>query len=148
MKTPQPTPPPASLPDWLNQCSFQSRQDTPGLIPGILGHNVKKSAPADSFHRELASGTGVTALGEHGLVSLTGQHFGPVAEPASTGTSSKSENNAVLSELRTLRQLSAGVFDPHSERDFLPELILFGVIGVLCAAWPIISMLNIMAGRH
>ncbi|HKR53116.1 MAG TPA: hypothetical protein VJR93_02120 [Chthoniobacterales bacterium] len=53
-----------------------------------------------------------------------------------------------MSELRTLRQLSSKVFDPHGERDFLPEMILFAVIGVLCAAWPIISMFTAMAGGH
>ena len=147
MKTPPATPPPTSLPDWLNDCSFQSRQDSLGLTPGILAHHVKKSATPESFHGEFASGTGVTALGEHGLVSITNQNFGPVLESSATNTSSK-PSNEVLSELRTLRQLSSKVFDPHSERDFLPELILFGLIGVLCAAWPIISMFSAMAGRH
>ena len=148
MKTPQTTPPPAALPDWLNDCSFQSREDTPGLTPGILAHHVKKSAAPTSFHRDLTSGTGVTVLGEHGLVSTTNQHVGMVVESPSTSTPAKSEHDEILSELRTLRQLSARVFDPHTERDFLPDLILFGVIGVLCAAWPIISMLGVMAGRH
>jgi hypothetical protein len=147
MKTPPTTPPP-SLPDWLNECSFQSRQDSLGLTPGILAHHVKKSAPPDSFHPDPASGTGVTALGEHGLVSKTNQNFGPVLKSSTTNTPLKSSNNEVLSELRTLRQLSSKVFDPHSERDFLPEVILFGLIGVLCAAWPIISMFTAMAGRH
>jgi len=147
VKTP-PTPPgPTALPDWLNDCAFQSRQDSLGLTPGILAHHVKKSATPESFHRDFANGTGVTALGEHGLVSVTNQNFGQVPGSSTTNTSSKSSNNEVLSELRTLRQLSSQVFDPHSERDFLPELILFGLIGVLCAAWPIISMFIAMAGR-
>ena len=147
MKTPPTTPPPA-LPDWLNDCSFQSRQESLGLTPGILGHHVKKSAAPESFHHNFAAGAGVTALGEHGLVSIKDQNFGPVVESLSTNASSKSSHNEVLSELRTLRQLSSQVFDPHTERDFLPEMILFGVIGVLCAAWPIISMFTVMAGRH
>ena len=148
MKTPPKTPPPPSLPDWLNDCSFQSRQDSLGLTPGILGHHVKKSAPPESSNGDFASGTGVTALGEHGLVSITNRNVGPVLESSNTKTSLKSSNNEVLSELRTLRQLSSKVLDPQSERDFLPELILLGLIGVLCAAWPIISMLTVMAGRH
>ena len=148
MKTPPTTPPPTSLPDWLNECSFQSRQDSPGLTPGILAHHVKKPAPPESFHRDFAAGAGVTALGEHGLVSITNQNFDPALESSTTNTSLRSSNNKVLSELRTLRQLSSEVFDPHSGRDFLPELIIFGLIGVLCAAWPIISMFNAMAGRH
>jgi hypothetical protein len=148
MKTPPTTPPPTPLPDWLNDCSFQSRQDSLGLTPGILGHHVKKSAPPESFQRDFASGTGVTALGERGLVSITNKNFGPVLESSTTKTSLKSSQNEVLSELRTLRQLSSEVFDPHSERDFLPEMILFGLIGVLCAAWPIITMFTAMAGRH
>jgi hypothetical protein len=148
MKTPPTTPPRTSLPDWLNDCSFQSRQDSLGLTPGILAHHVKKSLPPESSHGDFASGTGVTALGEHGLVSITNQNSGPVLESSTTKTSLKPSNNEILSELRTLRQLSSQVFDPPSERDFLPEMILFGLIGVLCAAWPIFSMFAAMAGRH
>jgi len=147
MKTPPTTPPRTSLPDWLNDCSFQSRQDSLGLMPGILAHHVKKSLPPESSHGDFASGTGVTALGEHGLVSITNQNSGPVLESSTTKTSLK-PSNEVLSELRTLRQLSSQVFDPPSEREFLPEMILFGLIGVLCAAWPIFSMFSAMAGRH
>jgi hypothetical protein len=148
MKTPPTTPPRTSLPDWLNDCSFQSRQDSLGLTPGILAHHVKKSLAPESSHGDFASGTGVTALGEHGLVSITNQNSGPVLESSTTKTSLKPSNNEVLAELRTLRLLSSQVFDPPSERDFLPEMILFGLIGVLCAAWPIFSMLTAMAGRH
>jgi hypothetical protein len=148
MKTPPTTPPRTSLPDWLNDCSFHSRQDSLGLTPGILAHHVKKSLPPESSHGDFASGTGVTALGEHGLVSITNQNSGPVLESSTTKTSLKPSNNEVLSELRTLRQLSSQVFDPPSQRDFLPEMILFGLIGVLCAAWPIFSMFTAMAGRH
>lgn len=148
MKTPPTTPPRTSLPDWLNDCSFHSRQDSLGLTPGILAHHVKKSLPPESSHGDFASGTGVTALGEHGLVSITNQNSGPVLESSTTKTSLKPSNNEILSELRTLRQLSSQVFDPPSERDFLPEMILFGLIGVLGAAWPIISMFTAMAGRH
>ena len=148
MKTPPTTPPRTSLPDWLNDCSFHSRQDSLGLTPGILAHHVKKSASPEPSHRDFASGTGVTALGEHGLVSITNQNSGPVLDSSTTKTSLKPSNNEVLSELRTLRQLSSQVFDPPSERDFLPEMILFGLIGVLGAAWPIISMFIAMAGRH
>ncbi len=148
MKTPPTTPPRTSLPDWLNDCSFQSRQDSLGLTPGILAHHVKKSLSPESSHGDFASGTGVTALGEHGLVSITNQNSGPVLESSTAKTSLKPSNNEVLSELRTLRQLSSQVFDPPSERDFLPEMILFGLIGVLGAAWPIISMFIAMAGRH
>lgn len=148
MKTPPTTPPRTSLPDWLNDCSFHSRQDSLGLTPGILAHHVKKSLPPESSHGDFASGTGVTALGEHGLVSITNQNSGPVLESSTTKTSFKPSNNEVLSELRTLRQLSSQVFDPPSQRDFLPEMILFGLIGVLGAAWPIFSMFTAMAGRH
>ena len=148
MKTPPTTRRPAALPDWLNDCSFQSREESLGLTPGILAHNVKKSAAPTSFHREFASGAGVTALGERGLVSMTEQNFTPVLETPITSTTPKSSNSEILSELRTLRQLSSQVFDPQTERDFLPEMILFGVIGVLCAAWPIIAMLKVMAGHH
>jgi len=148
MKTPPVTPVTPSHPDWLNDCSFQSRQDSPGLMPGILSHHVKKPANPTSFQRNFSSASGATDLGGHGLVPITNQELGPVAEPRSPSKLPTAQNHAVLSELRTLRQLSAGVFDPQTSYDFLPESILFGVIGVLCAAWPIISMFSAMAARH
>jgi hypothetical protein len=148
MKTPRTNPPPTPLPDWLNECSFQSRQESLGLTPGILGHHVKKSGLPDSFHPDSASGTDVTVSGDHGLLSIKNRNVGPVLDSSTANSSLRPSKNEVLSELRTLRQLSSKVFDPHSERDFLPEMILFGVIGVLCAAWPIISMFTAMAGRH
>lgn len=148
MKTPRTNPPPTPLPEWLNECSFQSRQESLGLTPGILGHHVKKSDPPDSFHPDSASGTGGTALGDQGIASIKNRNFGPALGSSTTNSTLKPSNTEVLSELRRLRQLSSKVFDPHSERDFLPEMILFALIGVLCAAWPIISMLTAMAGRH
>jgi hypothetical protein len=148
MKTPPAAPVTPSHPDWLNDCSFQSRQDSPGLMPGILSHHAKKSANPNSFHRSSSPASGVTDLGERGLVPITNQELGPVAEPLSPSKLPTAQNDKVLSELRTLRQLSAGVFDPHASNDFLPEIIVFGLIGILCAAWPIMSMLSTMAGRH
>ncbi len=148
MKTPPAAPVAPSHPDWLNDCSFQSRQDSPGLIPGILSHHVKKPATPPGFHRNVSSAGGITDLGERGLVPITNQKLGPVVEPQGTSKLRTARNSEVLSELRTLRQLSAGVFDPQTSRDFLPESILFGLIGVLCAAWPIISMFSTMAARH
>jgi len=148
MKTPPVAPVVPSHPDWLNDCSFRSRQDSPRLMPGILSHNVKKPSNPASLNRNFSSAGGVAALGEHGLVPITNQEFGPVAEPKGTSKLPTARNSEVLSELRTLRQLSSGVFDPQTNRDFLPESILFGLIGVLCAAWPIISMFSTMAGRH
>jgi len=148
MKTPPAAPVAPSHPDWLNDCSFQSRQESPGLIPGILSHHVKKPATPPGFHRNVSSAGGVTDLGEHGLVPIINQESGPVVEPQSKSKLPTARNSEVLSELRTLRQLSAGVFDPQTSRDFLPESILFGLIGVLCAAWPIISMFSTMAARH
>lgn len=118
------------------------------MTPGILAHHIKKSAAPTSLDRNLPGGAGLTALGEHGLVSMTKQNLVPVVESPSSNTSPQSSSSEVLSELRTLRQLSSQVFDPQTERDFLPEMILFGVIGVLCAAWPIISMLKVMSGHH
>ena len=117
-------------------------------MPGILSHHVKKPAAPTSLHRNLSSAGGVTDLGEHGLVPITNQEFGPAVEPQGTSKLPTARNSEVLSELRTLRQLSAGVFDPQTSHDFVPESILFGLIGVLCAAWPIISMFSTMAGRH
>lgn len=147
MKTPPVTPATPSHPDWLNDCSFQSRQESPGLMPGILSHHVKKSASPAGFHRNFSPANGLTDLGGHGLVPITNQEFGSMVEPQSTSQLATARNNEILSELRTLRQLSAGVFDPQTSHEFLTESILFGLIGVLCAAWPIISMFSTMASR-
>ena len=116
-------------------------------MPGILSHHVKKSANPTSFQRNFSPANGVTGLGEHGLVPITNQELGSVAQPLSPRKLPTAQNHKVLSELRTLRQLSAGVFDQTSH-DFLPETIVFGLIGILCAAWPIMSMFSTMAGRH
>jgi hypothetical protein len=142
MNTPPAAPVVPSHPDWLNDCSFQSRQESPGLTPGILNHQVKKATSPTSFHHSFIS-PGVTDLGAQGLVPVT-----RADSPAITSKLPNARNNELLSEVRTLRQLSAGVFDPHASRDFLPDLILFAVIGTLCAAWPIISMFSVMASRH
>ena len=148
MKTPPAAPVAPSHPDWLNDCSFQSRQDSPGLMPGILSHHVKKPANPNSLQRNFSAASGVTDLGGRGLVPITNQESGPVAESPSPSKLPTAQNHEILSELRTLRQLSAGVFDPHTSNDFLPEVIVFGLIGILCAAWPIMSMFSTMAGRH
>ena len=117
-------------------------------MPGILSHNVKKPANPNSLQRNFSPTGGATDLGEHGLVPITSQGLGPVGQPLSPSKLPATQNHEVLSELRTLRQLSAGVFDPQASHDFLPETIVFGLIGILCAAWPIMSMLSTMAGRH
>ena len=116
-------------------------------MPGILSHNVKKPANPTSFQRNFLPTSGVTDLGEHGLVP-TNQELGAVGQPLSPSKLRTAQNHEILSELRTLRQLSAGVFDPKTSNDFLPEIIVFGLIGILCAAWPIMSMLSAMAARH
>ena len=117
-------------------------------MPGILSHHVKKPANPNSFQGNFSPASGVTDLSRHGLVPITNQELGPVAEPPSPSKLPTAQNHEVLSELRTLRQLSAGVFDPQASNDFLPEMIVFGLIGILCAAWPIMSMFSTMAGRH
>lgn len=117
-------------------------------MPGILSHHVKKQATPNSFHRDFSSANGVTDLSERGLVPIANQESGLGGEPLNPGKLPAAQNQEILSELRTLRQLSAGVFDPHTSNDFLPEIIVFGLIGILCAAWPIMAMLSTMAGRH
>lgn len=117
-------------------------------MPGILSHHVKKPATPNSFHRDFSSPNGVTDLSDRGLVPIANRESGLGAEPLNRGKLPAAQNHEILSELRTLRQLSAGVFDPHTSNDFLPEMIVFGLIGILCAAWPIMAMLSTMAGRH
>src|SRR6266403_5656816 len=104
MKTPPGAPVTPSHPDWLNDCSFQSRQDSPGLMPGILSHNVKKPANPTSFQRNFSPTSGATGLGEHGRVPITNQELGPVGQPLSPSKLPTAQNHEVLSELRTLRQ--------------------------------------------
>src|SRR5205809_7065724 len=109
MKTPPAAPVAPSHPDWLNDCSFQSRQDSPGLIPGILSHHVKKPATPPSFPRNFSSAGGVTDLGERGLVPITKQELRPVVEPQSKSKLPTARSSELLNELRTLLLLSGGV---------------------------------------
>lgn len=148
MKSPL-TPPPIASPhaDWLHDCAFQSRQDPHSIAPGILSQNSKKPTYSTTFNRSSAPVKGVTGLSNHGLHPLPNAHLEPVARPARTSELAGMPSQQVLSELRTLRQLSAGVFSPETNRDSLPEIILFALIGVLGAAWPIISMVATMAAR-
>src|SRR5256714_10591461 len=101
MKTPPGAPVTPSHPDWLNDCSFQSRQDSPGLIPGILSHNVKKPANPTSFQRNFSPTSGATGLGEHGLVPIPNQELGPVGHQLSQSTLHTPQNHEVLSALHT-----------------------------------------------
>ena len=117
-------------------------------MPGILSHHAKKPANPNSFQGNFSPASGVTDLSGHGLVPINNQELGPTGQPLSPSKLPTPQNHEVLSELRTLRQLSAGVFDPQTSHDFLPEMIVFGLIGILCAAWPIMSMFSTMAGRH
>ena len=134
--------------DWLRNCGFQSRHDPVihGVAPGILSQNIEK--PAKST---LASFPPIT---ETGPSTLPGRQIFPLAE-FNAQPQSRSEANQpaavtkdVLSELHSLRQLSAGVFCPETNRDCIPEVVLFGLITLLGIAWPILSMLGVMGHHH
>src|SRR5437868_3327970 len=113
--------------DWLHGCGFQSRHDPVihGVAPGILSQNIEK--PAKSA---LSS---VPLITETGLSTLPGRQIFPLTEiqPPKLRPNAKQPAVAahdVVSELRTLRQLSAGVFCPETSRDCIPEVVLFGLI--------------------
>src|SRR5439155_2419476 len=147
MKTPPVAPVAPSHPDWLNDCSFQSRQDSPGLMPGILSHHGKKPANPTNLQRNFSSASGVTDLSAHGPVPITNQELGPVVATQST-SKLPARNSEVLSELRTLRPLSAGVFDPQTSRDFLQEGFSLGLSGVFGRACPFISLFSPWPARN
>ena len=84
---------------------------------------------------------------------LAGRQIFPLAEvfptPKRTPKPCTQSNvrDEVAAELRSFRQLSASVCCPESQRDSLPESILFSVIALLAGAWPILAMFGVMAHR-
>jgi hypothetical protein len=133
--------------DWLRDCGFQARHDPVihTVAPGILSQNIEKPGK-----NALSTFPSVT---ETGLSTLPGRQIFPLAEfdavPQSRSKASQPPivTKDVLAELRTLRQLSAGVFCPETSRDCVPEVVLFGLIALLGMAWPILSMIHAM-GHH
>src|SRR5205085_9205346 len=108
MKTPPTRSPAQPHADWLRDCGFQSRHDSVihGVAPGILSQNIEKPAknPLSSF----------PPVVETELSTLPGRQIFPLTEiepPKSRSSAKQSPGiaNDVLSELRTFRQLSAGV---------------------------------------
>jgi hypothetical protein len=134
--------------DWLRNCGFQSRHDPVihGVAPGILSQNIEK--PAKNI---LSS---FPPIVETETSKLPGRQIFPLAEFKAQPESRSKANqppavaNDVLSEMHSLRQLSAGVFCPETNRDCIPELVLFGLIALLGMAWPILSMLGVMGHHH
>jgi hypothetical protein len=146
MKTPPMRTPAQPHSDWLRDCGFQSRHDPVihGVVPGILSQNIEKPA------KNALSSFPITETQPN---TLPGRQIFPLAEiepPKSRSHAKQSPAvaNNVLSELRTFRQLSAGVYCPETSRDCIPEVVLFGLITLLGMAWPILSMLGVMGHHH
>src|SRR5437588_4515691 len=133
--------------DWLPECGFQSRHDPVihGVAPSILSQNIEKPAK-----KALSS---FPPIAETQPSTLPGRQIFPLAEidpPKSRSSVKQSPGVAkdVSSELRTFRQLSAGVYCPETSRDCIPEVLLFGLITLLGMAWPILSMIHAMGHHH
>jgi hypothetical protein len=126
---------------WLQDCGFQSRHDpvTRVVTPGILSQNVEKPSktPAANLMPVEDTSRNIFPLRE----------FEPASAPAPKAIQPPQMADHVVSELRTLRKLSAGVFCPETSRDCIPEVVIFGLIALLGMAWPILSMIHVM-GRH
>jgi len=145
MKTPPTRSAASPSTDWLHNCGFQPRHDPVihGIAPGILSQNIEK--PAKNAL------SGLPPVEEP--IRLPGRQIFPLTKiEAPTKSRSRANQppttaNDVISELRTLRQLSSGVFCPETNRDCIPEVVLFGLIALLCMAWPILSMIRTM-GHH
>ena len=156
MKTPPTRSPAQPHTDWLRGCGFQSRHDPVihGIAPGILSQNIEKPAKnALSSFPPITETESSTSPGQTESSTLPGRQIFPLTEvepPKSRSIPKQSAGVAddVLSELRTLRQLSAGVFCPETSRDCIPEVVLFGLITLLGMAWPILSMLGVMGHHH
>ena len=133
--------------DWLRNCGFQSRHDPVihGVAPGILSQNIEK--PAKNI---LSS---FPPIAETETSKLPGRQIFPLAEfkaqpePRSKANQPPAVAKDLLSEVHSLRQLSAGVYCPETNRDCIPEVVIFGLITLLGMAWPILSMIHAM-GHH
>jgi hypothetical protein len=130
---------------WLQNCGFQSRHDpiTRAVAPGILSQNIEK--PSKNAAPNLMSIEDTTALPSREIFPL--REFEPATTPAPNAAQPPRIADHVVSELRTLRKLSAGVYCPETSRDCIPEVALFVLIALLGMAWPILSMIHVM-GRH
>ncbi|PYI89471.1 MAG: hypothetical protein DMF03_07505 [Verrucomicrobia bacterium] len=147
MKTPPTRSAAQPHPDWLRDCGFQSRHDpvTHGIAPGILSQNIEQPAKNALYSFPPVAETESNTLPGRQIFPLS-----EVARPKSPSIAKQPPGIAhdVLSELRTLRQLSAGAFCPETSRDCIPEVVLFGLITLLGMAWPILSMLGVMGHHH
>jgi hypothetical protein len=130
---------------WLQNCGFQSRHDpiTRGVAPGILSQNIEK--PSKNAAPNLMPVEDTTGLLRRDIFPL--REFKPATTPASNAIQPPRVADHVVSELRTLRKLSAGVYCPETSRDCIPEVVIFVLIALLGMAWPILSMIHVM-GRH
>ncbi|MEY2492550.1 MAG: hypothetical protein QOH24_1501 [Verrucomicrobiota bacterium] len=145
MKAPRTNPVTPPHDTWLQNCGFQSRHDpvTRAVTPGILSQNIDKLS-------NKAAPTLIPVEDKMGLPSrdiFPLREFEPAATPSTNASQPARMADHVVSELRALRKLSAGVYCPETSRDCIPEIVLFVLIALLGMAWPILSMFHAM-GRH
>ncbi len=124
---------PKSTDDWLNECSFQTRQDT--VVPGLLNHKIDRSAPAAEDPALL------------GLFPLAG-NYPPAPAKAAETPRNPEDSRRVAAEVHNFSKLATGVCAPANGRDSLPEYILFGAIALLAMGWPIWAMLRTWMTHH
>lgn len=64
--------------------------------------------------------------------------------PAPTPVQKAEDPKQVAAEIHAFSQLASAVCAPSSGRDSLPEYILFGIIALLAAAWPIWALFHVV----
>lgn len=119
--------PTAKMPDnWLDDCSFESRQETVsrGIATGILSPKAETvvAAPA-ALPPPTETHTATSAL--------------PVVDSATRA-----------SEVHTFRQLAADAYNGEKGRGSWPEYIVFALIALLAVLWPILAIMGVMSRHH
>lgn len=159
--------------DWIDRCAFTSRHRVLRGGSAVLIHQFEKPAPLLSRQKEISGrALRLPSRAEHVAAPLINRDFETVAKFLSPQKKTAQVTNppitisadvahslspaqkntrqlpaALTAELHSFRQLSSPLFCPEKSRDTLPEYILFGLIVLLAAAWPILAMLGVMA-RH
>ena len=145
--------------DWLDNCAFAARQHSlaPKSTVAILTQEFENKLPPKI---QTARERVIFPIIDRALEPLT-KPLPPAREIRTVSDFSPSPTTpteslppakktpklpaSMVAELHSFRQLSSPLFCPETSLDTLPEYILFGLIVMLAAAWPILAMLGVMS---
>jgi hypothetical protein len=143
--------------DWLDSCVLKARHETFSRSTATLIQRFEKPVvpppPAQRITFPLIEhdfGTVIRPPSTHNGHRPARQHHPAAKQTKTTNLSLSGKKphrlpDPLEAELHSFRQLSSPLFCPETSLDTLPEYILFGLIVLLAAAWPILAMIGVMA---